>query len=270
MSDRKTRKLKNRIRLRVRKKKKILVAPMVLTVIFAGILVFSLVQITTILLAYRKGNREYISLTATAVTQPQEEAERWPYLMIDFSSLRGINPDLVGWIDIPGTGISYPVVQGYDNDEYLRQSFEGEYYVGGSIFIDYLSAGDWSDANTIVYGHHMYDGSMFSGLAKFMKQDFREDSREIHIYTEKGLRIYDVFSAYRCDVGNSCYTRLFSDASSFNAWCHEMGRQSAYDTGILPSHDDYVLTLSTCTGVTAEERYVVQAVYQKTIPYLSD
>lgn len=252
--------------LRVRKKKKLGIVPILLVVLFSGVFVFSAVQLTRILLEYRKGAQEYSSISAVAIREPEQTAQPdSAYLAVDFAALREINPDCIGWIDIPGTKISYPVVQGYDNDEYLRLSFEGNYYVGGSVFIDYLCEKDWSGTNTVVYGHHMYDGTMFSDLAKFMKQNFWESNREVHIYTEQGVRVYDIFSAYRCDVGNGCYTVLFDGDAAVGAWSSEMTAQSRYPTGIEVGAGDKIITLSTCTGESEVERYVVQAVFRELV-----
>ena len=83
---------------------------------------------------------------------------------VNFDVLRDINPDCVGWIEIPGTNISYPIVQGRDNDHYLRLNFEGKYSVGGVIFLDHRCDSDFDRTNTIIYGHNMRDGSMFGSL----------------------------------------------------------------------------------------------------------
>jgi sortase B len=73
---------------------------------------------------------------------------------VDFTSLERINPDVVGWLAVEGTEIDYPVVQGKDNDFYLRHLFTGERNKLGSIFMNYRNHSNFSDKNTIIYGHH--------------------------------------------------------------------------------------------------------------------
>ena len=91
---------------------------------------------------------------------PEEVAEQG-VLQVDFNKLEEINPDVIAWIEIPGLEISYPVVQGRDNDYYLHHLITGENHKSGSIFMDFQNQEDLSDRNTIIYGHNMKDGSMF-------------------------------------------------------------------------------------------------------------
>ena len=80
---------------------------------------------------------------------------------IDFSALDFQNPDVVAWIQIPGTQINYPVVQGKDNDYYLHRDLNGQKSTAGTIFLDYADQADFSSLHNVLYGHHMKNGSMF-------------------------------------------------------------------------------------------------------------
>ena len=82
------------------------------------------------------------------------------YLQVDFAGLKKVNPDVIAWIQIPALDISYPVVRGKDNDYYLHHMFDGQENKNGSIFVDYHNQPDFSDSNTIVYGHNMKNGSV--------------------------------------------------------------------------------------------------------------
>ena len=93
----------------------------------------------------------------------QEEPEE-SLPKIDFDGLRAINEDVVAWIQIPGIGVDYPVVQGKDNEHYLHYTFDGKANKAGSIFLDYRNRVDFTDRKVILYGHNMKDGSMFSNL----------------------------------------------------------------------------------------------------------
>ncbi len=228
-----------------------------------AVFLFSCYKLLGILLEYRKGADEYKTITEIAVKLPEsDEANKSPYLDLDFDALREINSDLVGWIEIPDTGISYPIVQGVDNAYYLRRSFEGQSYLGGVIFLDYLAKADYSGVNTIIYGHHMMDGSMFAPIAKFIKQDYLDAHPRVYIYTEHSILVYRIFTAYQTDIADSCYTGTFADDISSDAWLRAMFERAK--TADSPT-GDRVITLSTCTNVEKTGRYIVQAVHEETI-----
>ncbi len=98
-------------------------------------------------------------------------------------ALREINPDIIGWLTIPGTSIDYPILQGDDNDYYLHRNWRREEISSGSIFLDYACESDLSGPHNVIYGHHMKDGSMFKELMRFREPDFFESHRDIYIYT---------------------------------------------------------------------------------------
>jgi len=104
-------------------------------------------------------------------------------ISIDWSALRGRNPDIVAWIIIPGTRINYPIVKGYDNEYYLYRLFDDESNDSGAIFVDFESSSNLNGENNFVYGHNMLDGSMFSDLLKFKKESFLEENQTIFLAT---------------------------------------------------------------------------------------
>jgi len=116
-----------------------------------------------------------------AATEGTEGAED-----IDFDVLRALNPGTIGWITVPDTGISYPMVQGNDNNRYLHHTFLGVRNNSGAIFLDYRNAPDFTDAFTIVYGHNMLDGSMFAPLHSWAGDHFI-------IHTPDGVMRFEVF-----------------------------------------------------------------------------
>ena len=119
-------------------------------------------------LSEQKAKNEYDAIRQEAVVEDPrvEETEEvqvknYPDLQIDFANLKKTNPDFRGWLYFPALDISYPVVQGEDNNYYLKHSFEGESVNAGCIFMDCEASADWSDRNTFVFGHNMRDESMF-------------------------------------------------------------------------------------------------------------
>ncbi|MEG0750433.1 MAG: class B sortase [Oscillospiraceae bacterium] len=224
---------------------------------------FSIYKIAGIVLEYSKGARAYSTIMSSAVEsggQTEGQDEKNAFQVIDFAKLYSINQDCAGWIQIPDTNINYPMVIGTDNDYYLRRTFEGESYIGGVIFVDYRCARDFSGRNTIIYGHHMNDGTMFANLAKFTDVAYLEKHPQIYIYTPESLRVYEIFAACKTDILNSCYTIEFAGDDTFMRWAGEMQAQSIHDIGVPVSSADEVITLSTCTNVNKADRYIVQAV----------
>lgn len=102
---------------------------------------------------------------------------------VELELLKKVNPDLVGWIDIPDTQIDYPVVQSTDNDKYLHTGFDGNENLSGSIFMDYECQPDFKGRNTILYGHNMHNGTMFKDILKFKDIDYLKEHQYFDIYT---------------------------------------------------------------------------------------
>ena len=182
--------------------------------------------------------------------KPEEEA-----------ALRQTNPDVLGWITIPDTVISYPLMKAADNQEYLYQTWDGKYSKYGSIFLECRNSHDLSDFNTLIYGHNMLTDDMFGTLPDYGRQSHFESHPSIYVVTDAGVRRYDVFSAYEAQVISDTYRLIFEDDARKEAALELYTGASVLDTGIVPEADDVILTLSTCTGRgTADLRFVVQAV----------
>ena len=111
----------------------------------------------------------------------KEDEIDWP--VVDFDALREINPDIVGWIYIEDTNINYPIAQGPDNSYYLSRMYNKQWDGYGCIFMDYLNSPDFSDPNSVIYGHHMQNGSMFQNLAGYKEQEFYETHKTAYLLT---------------------------------------------------------------------------------------
>ena len=180
---------------------------------------------------------------------------------MDFTALREVNSDILGWILIPNTRISYPLVQGEDNDYYLKRTWRKTKSDVGSIFMEYQCSEDLSDFNTIIYGHRMNNGSMFGSLKNYSSTEYLKAHPMIYITNNNGAHVYEIFSVYEADVTGLTYRiGQFTDAEKQNYidWCLE---QSTVDCGVIPKITDQIVTLSTCTGRGGyETRWVVQGV----------
>ena len=252
-------------------KKKKTAGDIVLTVVLiAAICVFCYAgyNLFHIYTEYKKGTDEYNEIAQMAVTERDPDGEeagpsagelKAP-MNIDFASLKSVNDDVVGWIYVEAVpDINYPIVHGKDNETYLHRTYEKNYNFAGTIFVDYENKGDFSDCNTIVYGHNMKNGSMFGKLKQMYESEKYKDSKYLWICTPNGKYRYEIFSMQYAKVGSDVYTLFSAHDEQFEAYVKKMAKQSKVDMKALGlGKDDYVVTLSTCTS-DESVRFVVQA-----------
>lgn len=184
---------------------------------------------------------------------------------IDFDALLSINPDCVGWIHIPDTGISYPVVQGSDNSHYLKHLFDGKWNSGGSIFMDCRVNASLSDQHSIIYGHHMKNGTMFSGLTKYKKQAYYEEHPEGLLITPERTYRIEFFAGYVAGVDEAAWKIGFQSDEEYEAWIKETKDKSWIECPLSPAVTDKILTLSTCSYEFDNARFVLIGVLSENI-----
>ncbi len=181
-----------------------------------------------------------------------------------FDALLRINPDLKGWISIPGTLLSLPVVQGSDNSYYLSHDFYGEPDRHGTIFVDCeadLGAGAY---NTVIYGHHMRDGSMFGVLKQYRNEDFYREHPSFFITMPGEEWEYEILAVVRNDIfeGNKEDFQYYdykqiTNEEDFAAYCAALKENAAYDTGVEVRSGDALVTLCTCDYGSEDQRLLV-------------
>ena len=176
---------------------------------------------------------------------------------IDFARLEAINSDVIGWIEMEAIGISYPVVQGTDNNYYLHRTIQKTDNFAGTIFMDFQNHKNFGDRNSILYGHNMKNGSMFGLLKKYREQETYDKSPYFWIYTEDFIYKYEIYSCAEVDQYSKDYQITFRTRESFEDFLTRTKNQSAIDTGVDVKYGDTVITLSTCTGNDAT-RFIVQ------------
>ena len=196
-----------------------------------------------------------IWMPETVKNDPTVEALR----EIDLDALRQVNPDVIGWIRVPDTKIDYPVVQSEDNDFYLEHTWQGNKSSVGAIFMDCGSAPNLTDFNTLIYGHNMRSGAMFASLRSYSQQSYWEAHPHIYLLVDSGVFRFDVFSAYRAELDSAAYGQSFRQRETREKFLQDAAEQSVIQTEITPGIRDRILTLSTCSGVGHETRWVVQA-----------
>lgn len=185
---------------------------------------------------------------------------------IDFESLQAQNADIYAWIYIPNTGIDLPIVQaraGDDDNFYLHKDINRQYDFKGMIYTQRANAKDFSDPVTVIYGHNMLDGSMFSNLHTFRDPDFFDENAYFYIYTPGHILTYEIVSAYQYDTRHILNSFDFSKQEVFQEYLDYLLNPKSMIAdvrdGITLTTDDRIVTLSTCIERGAA-RYLVQGV----------
>ena len=183
---------------------------------------------------------------------------------IDFKTVQEKYPDVCAWIQLPGIdAIDYPILQSTpeaDDNFYLDHDVNGEKKRAGSIYIQKLNHDDFTDRNTLIYGHNMMNGSMFGQLKKFRNKDFFDENRKIFIYTPGHILEYEIISAFVYDdrhILNSFNFNIENECQEFFDECtNPTSLTKQVLEGATLTTDDNIITLSTCTS-NDSERYLV-------------
>jgi len=176
---------------------------------------------------------------------------------VDFEAVQKEAPDAEAWIRIDGTVIDYPVMYGKDNEYYLTRLPNGKKSKSGSIFIDYRNAPDFSDANTLIHGHHMRSGAMFGTLKNYAKQSFYDNHRTAYISTpEKNFEVM-LFAGYKLDHTVEIPPLTFKDAKDFDKYIRDVKRRSIFKSDVEVTAGDRLVCLATCDYSFDNSRLVI-------------
>ena len=235
-----------------------------------GVFIFSGYKLYTIFGEYNKGESEYKDIVRDVIHKIEpiedenigETSDEDPQYVVDFEKLMATNPDTVAWIrfEEPET-ISYPVVQGQDNSKYLKTTFEGKRNSAGTIFMDVSNAPDFTSKNTFVYGHNMKNGSMFGQLRKFKNSSYCSENPYFFIYTPDGMcSRYQIFSVCVVKDTSRSFEMNYPTDEAFMDYVSYIRSMSLYSVDAEVTTDSNIVTLSTCTNVSDDERLLVHAV----------
>lgn len=210
-------------------------------------------------------NRKVQKISKVVPTQ-KEQAESAPE-EIDWKALQALNPDIYAWIVVPNSNVNYPVLQSSENEKedfYLMHQVNKASGYPGAIYSQKRNAKDFSDRMTVLYGHNMKNGTMFTSLHKYEDKNFFKENPYIYIYTPNAKYVYQVFAAYNYD--DRLILAYFNDFKEDDVWnTYLKSFQQLYkgnvDNAIASSltSDDKILTLSTCNNVETE-RFLVQGI----------
>lgn len=254
-------------------------------VILTLLLVFCSVMLIKSVARDTQGQKEYDEASMLAASPDTEETEatelpeetepqdlpREPVLIpddpvihqlleTDLEALRQENEDVVGWILIPDTKVDYPLLQWTDNEFYLNHTWKQTKNGNGSIFIEWQNSPDFTDFNTIIYGHNMNSGVMFGSLRKYRSEQFWKEHPSFYIASDLGVYRYDIFAALKAGTDTIIYGLELDTDQKKTEFLRFASDYSLFDTGIRPTVEDSIVTLSTCTGQGHASRWVVQGV----------
>ena len=252
-------------------KNKMPLSRILILVLACGIFLFSGYQILDYFTENRSGEQlqqELIDQAVEVATEPvatvpaqsvpptTEPVER-PPISVDFAVLQAQNPDIVGWIYSEGTVINYPILQGVDNDQYLRRLYDGTKSTLGSIFLDFRNLSDFSDLNSLVYGHNIRSGQMFASLSAYREQEYYEEHPVMWLLTpDKSYRI-DLIAGMVVPSDSEVY-EIYSYPEDLQAGLEYVLANSTFDAGDVDAAAvERIVTLSTCSYDYNDARYVV-------------
>lgn len=250
----------------------------ILVLLFGCGIAFSAYQIYKISHEYEEGQSiyedlsEYVELPdrpegpdIPTVTQSEsgetEDDIAWP--QVDFDALKDINSDIVGWIYLEGSEINYPIAQSEDNSYYLKHLFDKSSNSSGCIFLDCRNTSDFSDRHSIIYGHHMKNGTMFSGLDAYKSQEYYDAHPQILLLTPEENYVIEIFAGYVASVIDDAWQIGFASDADFKDWLARAIDRSCFDSDITPAATDRTITLSTCSYEFNNARFVLLGILQK-------
>lgn len=172
--------------------------------------------------------------------------------------LKSINSDYKMWIQIENTNINYPVVQGSDNDYYLKHNFRKESNISGTVFVESANDID-NDKNIILYGHNMRNGTMFNNITNYKEESFFNEDNKINIIMNNTLYEYEVFSVYVKNVSEVNLAIGFASEDEFINYAYNEAEESLYKKDVDFSAEDNLITLVTCSYEFTDARTIVVA-----------
>ena len=222
----------------------------VIMVCLALIIVISGWKIYSIMRDYNKNEEVYKGISEQAQTDGFTGD-------IDFDELSRINPDVIGWLFYEDSPIDYPVVKGSDNDKYLTTMFDGTWGTFGTLFADAITEAPFRQFNTIVYGHHMRDGSMFGSLRKLKDPEYAKEHPRMELITPDGKYHLEIWAFLNQPSDSKIYTTNMSDPEECADYIDMVRELSEYTTEADVGPDDTLVVLSTCAYEYQNARYMV-------------
>lgn len=203
--------------------------------------------------------RNEITETITAMDTLPDDIKQ--SLIDSARSLNSAYPDALGWLYIPNTAISYPIMQSGDNDYYLSHAYDGSYLKAGSVFLDYRCENRFMNPINILYAHNMKNGTMFAGLLNFTDSAYFESRKYGWLAMTETVYRIDFFSCARADR----YNMLYDGSVPADQWLDNLRSISLFMNDTDISDDDKFISLSTCSYEFQNARTILTGKLVETI-----
>lgn len=233
----------------------------IIFIICIAVLLFSSYKIISYYLEEHEST-SLISDTKSEYTEPTDTG----LISINFTALCEKYPDIKAWLYQPGTNINYPVVQSFDNDYYLRRLLDGSHNMNGSLFVDYRNASDFSDSVTVIYGHNMKSGEMFSNFPNYASQDYFDAHPDMMLMTPLGDYKIRLFAGFLTDDTDMIYSLFDDGGANATEIFHYAVEKSAFESGITTYTGENLVVLSTCSYEKSNSRFVLLGILDNESP----
>lgn len=229
-----------------------------IVIIILGILIFKTIREKQSV-KDGKGIVNQIQIEKANITE--EKTER----MLQLEELQKENPEIIGYLEIQGTNISYPVLQTTDNDFYMKKNYKKEYSKDGSIFLDKDYNWEIPSSNLLIYGHNNKNGQMFCDLLNYKDESYYEEHPTIKFTTNKEEAEYEIIAVFLSRVYYKKEKNVFryyyfinaENEEEYNSFVENCKKESLYDTGKTAKYGDQLITLSTCSYHVEDGRFAV-------------
>ena len=201
------------------------------------------------LLDYRSGEESYQQIREETAAVEKEK--------IDIPALQAVNPDFRGWLTLEGTVIDYPVVKGQDNVYYLDHLFDRSSNILGCLFIDARNQEPFLDKVTVIYGHDVQDGSMFTVLEDYKEQSFYEEHRSFRFVSEQGDFLLEPFAGEVRNAEVPFVQTQFQSAEEYADYLKSFIERSTFVSDVPLTSDDKVVMMIKCSRDYTNARYVL-------------
>ena len=237
----------------------------ILFIFFIIIFVCGIGYLTYYLYDRNKNNKDNEEILNNIEIDESKITESKTERMIQLEELQKENEEIIGWLEIEGTNINYPVLQASDNDYYLTHNYKKEKASTGSIFLDKDFDLINGSSNYLIYGHRNKSGLMFEDLIKYAEEDFYKEHTKIRFTTNKDDSIYEILSVFYSRVYYKSEQNVFryyyfvnaNNEQEYNDFVNNAKKVSLYDTGVTAKYGDQLLTLSTCEYSQEDGRFAV-------------
>ncbi len=239
--------------------------PKIAVLLLAAVFVFAAVTII-VTKAQTKKMEKKEQETAEIYTRPAEPVDvetpegrklEGAPIVVDFDALKQENGDVVGWLYCEDTPLNYPLLQTDDNSYYLKHTFAGYYSDIGAIFVDYRNRPGFIDKNTIIYGHHMPNGTMLTCVENWDSQEYYEAHRSLYLLTPDGDYMIDVIAGYVTPATSDTYTVVYNSPKDNASYLQKILAKSVFTSDVEADPEANYILLSTCSHEYDEARAVL-------------